>query len=181
MEGIVIYPEEAHKRLAVITEFIIDWLTLQFETFQDIQGILILDDIVGFLGNSDFETFVLPYMKKIIRSFNAKVNFFHNDASGVICAPYLEEMGINLFNFSFTHTLGEMRSLAGDNVTLMGNLPPRDVLANGSPEEVETSVKKMLDSISDHRKIVWSCGGGMPPFVRTENIMAFVHALKTIS
>lgn len=178
MEGLVIYPEEAHKRLAVITDFIIDWLTLQFEKFKDIQGIFMLDDIVGFLGKSDFEDFILPYMKKIYRSFNARVNFFHNDAPGLISAPYLKDIGINVFNFSFTHAFDEMRGLTGDSVTLVGNLPPRDILANGTPEEVETSVKKMVNSVSDHRRIVWSCGGGMPPDVRTENILAFINALK---
>jgi uroporphyrinogen decarboxylase len=181
MMGLAISSEEVHKGLAVITDFIIDWLTLQFETFKDIQGVFILDDIVGFIGQSDFEAFVLPYMKKIYQSFNARVNFFHNDASGLVCAPYLKEIGINLFNFSFSHTLGEMKSLAGDSITLMGNLPPRDVLSNGSPVEVEAGVKEMINSVSDHRKIIWSCGGGMPPHVPTENIAAFIKAIKSIN
>lgn len=181
MLGLAISSEQVHKGLEVITDFVIDWLTLQFETFKDIQGIFILDDIVGFLGQSDFEVFVLPYMKKIYQSFNARVNFFHNDASGLVCAPYLKAIGINLFNFSFNHTFGEMRSLAGDSVTLLGNLPPRDVLANGSPAKVEAGVTEMINSVSDHRRIVWSCGGGMPPHVPTENIRAFIKAVKSIS
>jgi len=181
MINLAITPEEVHKGLAVITDFVIDWLTLQFETFKDIQGIFILDDIVGFLGQSDFEAFVLPYMKRIYQSFNARVNFFHNDAPGLVCAPYLKEIGINLFNFSYSHTLGEMKSLAGDSVTLLGNLPPRDVLANGSPADVEAGVKEMINSVSDQRRIVWSCGGGMPPHVPTENIRAFIKAIKSFN
>ena len=32
-------------------------------------------------------------------------------------------MGVNLFNFSFNHSLGEIRELAGDDVVLLGNIP----------------------------------------------------------
>lgn len=178
MLALAITPEEVHKALSVITDFVVDWLTLQFEKFRDIQGIFILDDIVGFLGKPDFESFVLPYLKRIYRAFNARVNFFHNDASGLICAGYLREIGINLFNFSYNHSIGEIRALAGDSVTLLGNIPPRDVLALGTPSDVEESVRAMISPVTDQRKIIWSCGGGMPPDVSTENLRAFIRTVK---
>jgi uroporphyrinogen-III decarboxylase len=178
MLALAITPEEALKGLNTITDFVIDWLSLQFEKFKDINGILILDDVVGFLGESDFETFVLPQMKRIYSTFNAKVNFFHNDASGLISAKYLKEIGINLFNFSFNHSIDEIRSLAGDSVTLLGNIPPRDVLAMGTQKDVQASVKEMIRSCSDHTRIIWSCGGGMAPDTPSENIRAFLQTVK---
>ncbi len=178
MLALAITPEEVHKALSVITDFVVDWLTLQFEKFRDIQGIFILDDIVGFLGKPDFEAFVLPYLKKIYQAFNARVNFFHNDASGLVCAGYLREIGINLFNFSYNHSIGEIRALAGDSVTLLGNIPPRDVLSLGTPADVEESVRAMIRPVTDQRKIIWSCGGGMPPDVSTENLRAFIRTVK---
>jgi uroporphyrinogen-III decarboxylase len=178
MLAIAIAPEEAQKGLTIITDFVIDWLGLQFEKFRDINGILILDDIVGFLGESDFEAFVLPHMKRIYRTFNAKVNFFHNDASGLICAKYLKEIGVNLFNFSSLHSMNEIRSLAGDSVTLLGNIPARDILARGSQADVQTNVSKMIRTCGDHSRIIWSCGGGMSPDTPTENIRAFIKAVK---
>jgi uroporphyrinogen decarboxylase len=63
-------------------------------------------------------------------------------------------------------------------VTLLGNLPPRDVLAQGIPSEVEAGVKSMMGSVSDHTRIIWSCGGGMPPDVSTENIRTFITTLR---
>jgi uroporphyrinogen decarboxylase len=105
MLALAITPEEAHKALTVITDFVIDWLSLQFEKFKDIDGVFLLDDIVGFLGQPDFETFVLPHLKRIYQTFNSRVRFFHNDAAGIITAGYLSEIGINLFNFSFNHPI----------------------------------------------------------------------------
>ena len=36
-----------------------------------------------------------------------------NDAHGLVTARYLESMGCNLFNFSFEHTIDEIRQLTG--------------------------------------------------------------------
>ena len=169
-------PAEVHKLLGTITDFIIDWLELQIETFPSIDGVFILDDLVGFLGERDFKSTALPYLKRIFKSFDVAVRFFHNDAAGLVCAAYLPEMGVNLFNFSFRHTLAEMKELTSNAVALLGNIPTRDVLAAGSPGDVRSSVRAALDSVEDKSRIVLSCGGGMPPDVPTENIEEFLSA-----
>jgi uroporphyrinogen decarboxylase len=170
-------PDETRKLLGIVTDFIIDWLKLQAETFRSIDGVFILDDIVGFLGDDDFRQAALPYLTRIFQSLNVAVKFFHNDAPGLVCAPYLAEIGINLFNFSFEHSLDQMKKLTNNQVALLGNIPPRDVLAAGTPEDVRNSVKAALDSVADKRRIIMSCGGGMPPDVSTENIEAFLSGV----
>jgi uroporphyrinogen decarboxylase len=171
-------PEPIAKLLTLIADFSVDWLQLQKECFPSIEGIFILDDIVGFLGDADFRQSALPYLKRVFGCLDVPVRFFHNDAQGLVCAPYLAEIGVNLFNFAFEHSLGEMRQRAGDTVTLLGNIPPRDVLAQGTPEDVTASVKAALGSLNDRRRVILSCGGGMPPDVPTENIQAFLHAAR---
>jgi uroporphyrinogen decarboxylase len=66
-------------------------------------------------------------------------------------------------------------------VALMGNIPPRDVLASGTPEDVEHAVEAQFRSLSDTRQILFSCGGGMPPKAPTDNIRAFVSKVKALS
>ena len=169
-------PDQTQKMLAIVTDFIIDWLKLQAETFASIDGIFILDDIVGFLGEEDFKEAALPYLERIFQSLDVAVKFFHNDAPGLVCAPYLPQIGVNLFNFSFQHTLAQMKELTNNEVTLLGNIPTRDVLASGTPQDVRSSVKAALESVSDKSRIILSCGGGLPPDVSTENIEAFLSA-----
>ena len=169
-------PDETQKLLDTVTDFIIDWLQFQAENFPTINGIFILDDIVGLIGDDDFKQTALPYLSRIFQSFDVTVKFFHNDANGLICAPYLSEIGVNLFNFSSAHTLAEMKKLTNNAVTLLGNIPPRDVLAAGTPQQVRESVKTALDSLDEKTRIILSCGGGMPPHVPTENIAAFLSA-----
>jgi uroporphyrinogen-III decarboxylase len=169
-------PDDVHKLLGTITDFIIDWLELQIDTFPSIDGVFILDDIVGFLGEQDFKQTALPYLQRIFKTFDVAVRFFHNDAAGLVCAPHLADMSVNLFNFTFRHTLSEMKELTNNAITLLGNIPTRDVLAAGSPDDVRKSVKAAVDSLEDKSRIVLSCGGGMPPDVPTENIEAFLSA-----
>jgi len=106
------------------------------------------------------------------------VKFFHNDAPGLGWAPYLSQIGVNLFNFSSDHTLAQMKKLTANSVTLVGNIPPRDVLAEGTPGEVISSVKAALESATDKSRIIISAGGGIPPGVPTENIEALLSAVK---
>jgi len=65
--------------------------------------------------------------------------------------------------------------LTQHKVTLLGNIPPRDVLASGTPEDVKSAVQSQVDSLQDGSRVLFSCGGGMPPGVRSENLKMFVE------
>lgn len=170
--GVKTNPEEVHRLLTVVTDFLVDWIGLQAEAFDTIDGIFLLDDLVGFLRDDDFQEFALPYLKRVFLSRPATVRFLHNDAHGLVTARHLAAMGANLFNFSFNHSLGDMRRLAGEDVTLLGNIPPRDVLAQGTPDDVRRSVTDSLTTVSDPRRIIISAGGGCPPATPSANLDA---------
>ncbi len=171
-------PDQTHSLLGTITEYLIEWLQLQKSALPSIDGILLLDDVVGFVGPEDFEVFVQPYLSRAFQAFDSRVRFFHNDAHGLVCAPHLAGLGINVFNFSDEHSMAEMQKLTNGEVTLLGNIPPRDVLAQGGPEDVARSVQSIINEIDDKRRVILSCGGGMPPEVSTENIQAFMEASR---
>lgn len=178
MLAIITDRDKMHTFLRTITDFILDWISYQKEMFRDIDGILILDDIVGFIGEEDFKELALPYLKEIFHHYDTSVRLFHNDAPGLVSAPYLKEAGVNLYNFGFEHSMPEMRKLVGSDVALLGNIPPRDVLSQGTIQEVGQSVKEMIQSMDNKAGIIWSCGGGMPQDVSTENIHSFMQAVK---
>jgi uroporphyrinogen decarboxylase len=168
-------PEGTHAMLGVITEFLEEWVQAQAEAIPTIRGVMLLDDIVGFLGPDDVEAFAMPYLKRTFSAIDSDVRFFHNDAHGLCCAPFLAEAGINLFNFGFEHPIAEMRERVGPKVALLGNIPPRDVLAAGTPEDVRRSVAVMRQALgNDFSRVIFSCGGGLPPGVPTANLRAFL-------
>jgi len=168
-------PDKAHKLLGVITSFLNKWHRLQRETFPTIDGIFILDDLVGFIGERDFKEFGLPYFKELYAA-NVAVKFFHNDAECAKSIGYYPEIGINLYNPGIYNTLTELRRMSADRLTILGNIPPRDVMAKGSPAEVHAAVHRLLGETAGKSKLILSCAGGMPPGVSTENIRAFIEA-----
>ena len=174
--GMKTNPDEIHKLMDIVAQYIVDWVQLQAETFPSIDGLLILDDLIGFIGDDDFGEFATPYFKRICDSVDVTVKALHNDCHGLITAKYLTEMGFNLFNFAFRHGLEEMRAACGPVVTLLGNIPPRDVLAAGSPEDVQKAVADALRPVTDRSRIVLSVGGGTPPNVPSANIDALYAA-----
>ena len=170
--------DRAHNLLDVVTDFIIDWLDVQREAFPSIDGVFLLDDIVGFLGDDDFREFARPYLARVYASQDVSLKFFHNDSQGMVCAPHLAEIGVNLFNFSFEHSVNDMRQAAGPEVALLGNIPPRDVLAAGTPDDVARHVRDTVASLAHPTRLILSCGGGIPPDVPSDNIRAFCDAAR---
>lgn len=176
--GLRTNPDEIHRLLDVITDFLVDWLRYQVECFPSIDGVLVLDDLIGFVGGTDFEQFVVPYFERIYSAVPATVRALHNDCHGIVTARHLRQWRVNLFNFSFEHSMPQMREACGDSVVLLGNLPPRDVLARGSADDVTRGVRAMVASIANRRRVILSCGGGTPPGVSTENLQAFCDASR---
>ncbi len=168
-------PARIHKLLEIITDFLIEWHDLQMKTIKSIDGILILDDLIGFIGSEQFVEFGLPHLKAIYDR-NVAVKFLHNDAQWQSSVEFLPEIGVNLFNMAFDASLNELKKLTQHKVTMLGNIPPRDVLAKGTSDEIKSAVTGLVTSLEDRSRVILSCGGGMPPEVSTEQIRAFIEA-----
>ncbi len=168
-------PDQAHKLLRLVTAFLKQWHQLQRDAFPSIDGIFLLDDLVGFIGQEDFRQFGLPYFKELYAP-GASVKFFHNDAPCANSIGLYPEMGVNLYNPGIFNTLTELRRLCAHRLAILGNVPPRDVLAKGSPQDVARAVRRLLAEAADSSRLILSCAGGMPPGVSTENLRAFLDA-----
>ncbi|MBN1699307.1 MAG: hypothetical protein JW881_17435 [Spirochaetales bacterium] len=177
MTGMLTTPEEIHRLLRIITDFLLDWHDVQRETFPSIDGVMILDDMIGFVGEDEFAEFGLPYLKELYNK-EVSIKFFHNDADCRVSLPYLPEIGINLFNMGFDIPLNELKAATKNKVTMLGNIPPRDVLARGSNEDVKKAARGLHDVLDDPSRVIFSCGGGMPPDVSTEKINIFTESIR---
>jgi uroporphyrinogen decarboxylase len=168
-------PELAHQFLRTITSFLKHWHELQRETFPSIQGIMILDDIVGFLSEKDFLEFAAPYLKELY-NVDLPVRLFHNDAECAASLAHYSDLGINLYNPGFQLPFEEIRRRGGPKLAILGGVPPRDVLGAGTPEAVTAAVKRLLAESTDNSRWMISCSGGVPQGVSTINMRAFIEA-----
>ncbi len=177
MTSMMLEPQAVHQLLRVITDFLKSWHKLQRDSIDSIDGILILDDIVGFIGEQEFMEFGYPYLKELY-DVPSSIRFFHNDADCTMSLKYYPELGINLYNPGTHLTVREIKDITSNGLTVLGNIPPRDILASGTTDDIRNSVKSLLDDTTDHSRLILSCGGGMPPAVSTENIQIFVDAVR---
>ena len=173
----VVNSNQIHKLLETITDYLIQWHKLQMQTFDTIDGMYVLDDLIGFIGEEHFKEFCYPYYKELY-NFDVSVKFLHNDADCRVSAPYLPDWGVNLFNMGFSIPLNELQTLTKNKVTLLGNVPPRDVVELGTPRQVKAAVHSLIDSLENKSRIILSMGGGIPPKVKNENLHAFIQAAK---
>jgi uroporphyrinogen-III decarboxylase len=170
--------EWAHKLLDRCTSLIIDWLKAQQRAMGDgVEGIFILDDIVGFVNEDHYLEFAHPYLKRICDAFPKDwVKLYHNDADITACLDHLPDAGFNVLNWGKQTDLAEVKARVGDRMCLMGNVNPLEVGVRGTPEEVRAATLEVLEK-SGGEGIILSVGGGTSPGMPRANIVAMQQAL----
>ncbi|HEY61827.1 MAG: uroporphyrinogen decarboxylase family protein [Anaerolineales bacterium] len=170
-------PNRAHRLIEITTQLTIDWLQAQADVLHEVDGIMVLDDIIGFVSPQDYLEFAHPYFQKIFNAFPNVVKMFHNDMDNMASYPYIHEWSVDIFNFTHLFDIAKVREQVGSQVTLMGNVPPLDVLFKGTEQQVIESAKSCLDAFPDKRRIILSAGGGVSPDTPAKNIQALVDAV----
>jgi uroporphyrinogen decarboxylase len=89
-------------------------------------------------------------------------------------------MGINMFNFTGKQDISKVREMVGNKICLMGNVPPLEVLAQGSPETVIIKTQECLNMYNSKAGILLSAGGGASPGTPRDNIRAMIEGVKNM-
>jgi uroporphyrinogen-III decarboxylase len=172
-------PDGVHKLLAITTQAVIDWLKAQADAIGDsVEGILVLDDIVGFLSPDAYREFAHPYLKQICGAFPPDwVKVYHNDANARPILGELPDTGFDVLNWSHKISVAEAREKTGGRMCLMGNVPPLDIAVRGTPDMVAESAREVIRQ-SDGRGLILSVGGGVSPGMPAENIRALADVVR---
>lgn len=171
-------PTETKNLLEITTTTVIDWLQAQKDVLSEVEGIVVLDDIVGFLSPEDYLEFAHPYLKAIFSSFEGMVKVYHNDSLISHLLGDLSEAGFHVLNFSHTMDIEEVCRKIGNRIVLMGNVPPLDLMVRGTSEEVKSNAIQCIRKTRGDCGLILSAGGGVSPGTSAENIDALVEALK---
>ena len=177
--GLKTEPALTHRFLKITTQLIKDWLSAQADALPGVDGIMVLDDLVGFLSREDYQEFAHPYLKEIF-SVLATVKVFHNDTDSPVCYEFLNDLGLNIFNFTHLQSIKDVRARVGESVCLIGNVAPRDILASGSPQEVAQAAGRCLSENAGNPFFFLSAGGGVSPGTPAANIDALVQAAGSL-
>lgn len=178
--GMKLETAATHRLLRMTTTLVKDWLQAQAEVLKSPEGILVLDDIAGFMSPKDYQEFAHPYLKEIFDAFPVPVKIFHNDTDNPVSYKFLRDLGFHIFNFTHLQPLAKVRELVGPDICLLGNVPPLDVLALGTPEQVRDSAVDCLRQHPARKGLILSAGGGTSPGTPSANIHALAAAAKSL-
>ncbi len=172
-------PAGAHQLLRRTTDTVIAWLKAQAEVLgPGVEGLFILDDVVGMIGPDAYREFAHPYLQEICRAFPDEwVKVYHNDANTEPFLESLAQVGFDVLNWGKDLNVAEVRRRVGDRLVLMGNVPPLDVGVRGTPEQVRAAARRVLDD-SQGKGLILSLGGGVSPGMPAANIRALIDAAK---
>jgi uroporphyrinogen decarboxylase len=178
IKGLRKQPQKTHQLLKITTKFVKDWLDAQINALDNVEGIMVLDDLIGFVGPKDYQEFVHPYFTEIFGAFPNMVKFLHNDMDNPTSFEYLREWPIDIFNFSHKIDIAKARELVGPDICLMGNVAPLSVLCDGNPEDVRNAAKKCIQR-HPQAGLLLSAGGGTSPGTPDENIQALINVARS--
>ncbi len=165
-------PDAISRLLHTLSDTVIAWLRAQLDVLRAPEGILVLDDVVGMLSPKLFEQFARPHLARIFRAFDSLIKVYHNDTPCPHLIEPMSTLGFDVFNLSHTMDMAAVQAKM-PSVALMGNVPPLDVMARGTPDQVCTWARECIRKTGG-RRLILSAGGGVSPGTPPEAIDALV-------
>lgn len=172
------HAEAAHRLIAYSTNAVIGWLKAQASVIgETVEGIFVLDDIVGFLSRRMYQEFAHPYLKQICDAFPKEwVKVYHNDANVKPFLADLPDTGFDVLNFTHNIDIADARERTGGRMCLMGNVSPLEIGVRGPAEQVREESLRVLRRMEG--KGILSVGGGVSPGMPGENVRAMAGAVR---
>lgn len=182
MTSIVDDPDGVHQLLSFVTDGIIAFLKAQAEVIgPSVQGLFILDDVVGFLSQNLYNQFAAPYLKRICDAFPPEwIKVYHNDASTKQFQEDLPDTGFDVLNFTHKQDIADVARRIGGRMCMMGNVSPLELGVRGTAAAVKEAAREVLQKTGG-RNLILSLGGGVSPRMPSENIGALVEAVRDFS
>ncbi len=132
------------------------------------------------ISPTTFENFAAPRISKIVSAVTKAGAI----ASLHICGkttPILDQMaatGVKVVELDHLVNLTEAKQRIGEQVILMGNLDPTELLLSGTPKQVEATAKACIEGVGADGQYILSSGCEIPPQAPLDNIRAMVTAAQ---
>jgi uroporphyrinogen decarboxylase len=92
--------------------------------------------------------------------------------------PILEDLvetGADALELDFKTDSQSVHSTLKDRATLIGNIDPTGVMAQGTPELVETKCRELMAIFSDTPRLILNAGCALPATTPPENLRAMIR------
>ena len=176
-------PEQLHKLLDLIVDSNLEWLKALKEVLGPIPTTF-ADPVAcsDILSDKQFDEFSMPHFKRMVDGIE---EIMGKCPGGHICGSSrklwdkIAKAGVPSFSIDNCEDLSDAKEEFGDRMVLIGNVPPVDIIKEGSIDAVIAACKDSLLNGADSPKgFILSSGCQVPIGTPRENIEAFIYATR---
>jgi len=168
-------PELWHRLMDKLTEVVIRYLRAQVTA--GAEAVQLFDSWLGLLGPPAYETYVLPYTRRIFAELHGAAPTIHFSTGTVALLDQIASAGSDLVSVDWRLPLDEAWARIGLDRGIQGNLDSSLVLAPW--EAVETGALDVLHRAGGRSGHIFNLGHGILPQTPADTLarlVAFVHA-----
>ncbi len=159
------------KLMTKLSAMTADYLVSQAEA--GAQALQLFDSWVGILSKGDFERFVLPYSRKVLKAASATgVPVIH---FGTGTTPFLESFasaGSDVVGVDWRIPIGQAWDRIGSKYAVQGNLDPTHLFL--PRRELKAQVREVLRSAIGRKGHIFNLGHGILQHTPVDNVRAVV-------
>ncbi|MGI0482368.1 uroporphyrinogen decarboxylase [Geminocystis sp. CENA526] len=171
-------PDILHKFLGKVADSIATYVRYQIDC--GAQVVQMFDSWAGELSPQDYETFALPYQKRVVEQVKAT----HPDTPLILyisgSAGVLERMGqsgVDIVSVDWTVDMAEARQRLGSQMKVQGNIDPGVLF--GSPEFIKQRIYDTVNKAGKGGHIL-NLGHGVLVGTPEENVRVFFETAKQV-
>lgn len=179
-------PMAAHQLLQIVTDSVIQYLKAQVAA--GAQSLMVFDTWGGMLSTSNYQSFSLAYMQKIVSAIKSDesgkdIPIVLFTKGGGQWLEMMADTGCDGLGLDWTVDIADAKARVGDRVILQGNMDP--VVMNTGQQQVKDNAMQVLEAYGQHvdgnKGHIFNLGHGIQPFAHPDNMQALVETVQNHS
>ncbi len=163
-----------NKLMNKLSDTIVKYLNYQIDS--GVHALQLFDSWVGCLSPTDYERYVLPFTKKVIKSLKNKVPIIYFATGASTLLELMRESGGDVIGIDWRINLDEAWKRIGYNVGIQGNLDPAILLT--TKPLIKERVRDILYRAENRPGHIFNLGHGILPQTPVENVISMVKFVK---
>jgi uroporphyrinogen decarboxylase len=169
-------PAMLHQFLGKVADSIATYVRYQIDC--GAQVVQMFDSWAGQLSPQDYDTFALPYQKRVVEQVKAThpetpLILYINGSAGLL--ERMPSCGVDFVSVDWTVDIAEARQRLGPNVGVQGNIDPCALF--GSKDFIKSRVLETIRKAGDRSHIL-NLGHGVLQKTPEENVACFFETAK---
>lgn len=183
MKDMIKRPDDVHRLLDLAVSASLDWLKIVKEEFGTcMAGFAEPAAANNLISAQKFREFGKPHLQELLagmKELMGRTPGTHICGRTKAIWQDLAELGLPSFSVDNCEDLAELKAAVGDKMSISGNVPPVEVMRNGTIDDVIASVQQCLIKGADSpRGFTLAIGCQIPIGTPKENIDAYLYAAR---